>query len=48
MMRRVGAARYVVDEERLAGRDSLSCFMYWIASSAIAVVRFQPGFPWKG
>ena len=22
--------------------------MYWIASSAMAVVRFQPGLPWNG
>src|SRR5258708_25868452 len=29
-------------------RSSLSVLMCWIASSAIAVIRFQPGVPRKG
>ena len=41
--------RHVIDKERfVGGAISLSCFMYWIASSAIAVSRFQPGLPWNG
>ena len=32
----------------MSGAISLSCFMYWIASSAMAVVRFQPGIALEG
>ena len=49
MMRRVRTAGDVIDEEGLLGRDGLDIpFMYWMASSAMAVVRFQPGLPSNG
>ena len=40
LVRRVGAAGHVIDEERLVGRRGIqSCLMYLMASSAMSVVR---------
>ena len=48
VVRRVGAARHVVAEERLVGGDLVELLIQSMASSAIAVVRFQPGWPTYG
>jgi hypothetical protein len=48
MMRRVRGTRDVVDKPWLAESDLFELLEYWMASSAIAVSRFQPGLSRKG
>ena len=48
VMRRVCSARRVVEEKRLVGANAWISFTYPIASSAMAVIRFQPGLPTLG